>query len=293
MIFIAGIMLVLGQGMVTAYSPSYYSSKTTTKYPYWSTSDIWPGEADISGSVGPQRVKLCSGYQHEHDCDNQTVIFHVDQWREDSNQNRFSPFGEKIALPVPCKFKFWPHCQNPKSTSWPKTTTNGYKTTTHTYTDWRTTTTTPWPTQIDIDRDSTGKPSRRTTRSTTRGHKTTTSRGHVTTTRSGHETTTRRGHETTTRNSKMDCWKMTCQYAITHLDDLEVKAHATIYKPSGHWPVGKTQDLQDGRMKILATTKYFGGSLDAHVRKDTEPNGFRISGNFKLHSKPMLAADEP
>jgi len=76
-------------------------------------------------------------------------------------------------------------------------------------------------------------------------------------------------------------------------DDLEVKAHATIYKPSGHWPVGKTQDLQDGRMKILATTKYFGGSLDAHVRKDTEPNGFRISGNFKLHSKPMLAADEP
>jgi len=273
MIFIAGIMLVLGQGMVTAYSPSYYPSKTTTtKYPYWSTtSDIWPGEADISGSVGPQRVKLCSGYQHEHDCDNQTVIFHVDQWREDSNENRFSPFGEKIALPLPCKFKFWPHCQNPKSTTWPKTTT--------------TTTTTR-------NGYTTRKPSRRTG-STSRGHKTTTSRGHVTTTRRGHETTTRRGHETTTRNSKMDCWKMTCQYAITHLDDLEVKAHATIYKPSGHWPVGKTQDLQDGRMKILATTKYFGGSLDAHVRKDTEPNGFRISGNFKLHSKPMLAADEP
>jgi len=206
MIFIAGIMLVLGQGMVTAYSPSYYPSKTTTtKYPYWSTtSDIWPGEADISGSVGPQRVKLCSGYQHEHDCDNQTVIFHVDQWREDSNENRFSPFGEKIALPLPCKFKFWPHCQNPKSTTWPKTTTtttttrNGY--TTRKPSRRTTTTTKPWPPQIDTDRDSTGKPSRRTG-STTRGHKTTTSRGHV----------------TTTRNLKMDCWKMTCQYAITHL----------------------------------------------------------------------------
>jgi len=267
MIFIAGIMLVLGQGMVTAY---YTTDWTTT------TSDSGPGQADISGSVGPQRVKLCSENKHEDYCDNQTVIFHVDQWRENSNENSLSAFGEKISLPVTCKFKWhnWTDCPKPKPTTRPETTT-------------------------DYWRGATGRTRRTTTR---RGTGTTTQRGTGTTTQRVTGTTTRRGtgttttretSGTTTKNTMMDCWKMTCRYAITHLDDIQVKAHATIYKPSGHWPVGKTQDLQDGRMKILGTTKYFGGSLDGHVRKDTEPNGFRISGKFKLTSQPMLAADEP
>merc|ERR1711915_872762 len=185
--------------MVTAY---YTTDWTTT------TSDSGPGQADISGSVGPQRVKLCSENKHEDYCDNQTVVFHVDQWRENSNENSLSPFGEKISLPVTCKFKWhnWTDCPKPKPTTRPETTT-------------------------DYWRGATGRTRR-------------------TTTRRGTGTTTQRGTSgTTTKNRMMDCWKMTCRYAITHLDDIQVKAHATIYKPSGHWPVGKTQDLQDGRMK--------------------------------------------